>query len=74
MKELTKVTYRDQPAANNAFVGAQFKLDEVIATLVEIRKNMEPCEGWAHAEGLCHDVNKLVEAANNMISYKAEHE
>jgi len=66
MKELTKVSYRNQLAANNAFIGAQIKLDEAIAALVQIRKNMVPCENWAHAEGLCHDVNSLVDVVNQM--------
>jgi len=64
--EISKVDFRNQPAANNAFIGAQYKLDEVIAALSEIRAKMTPCEGWAHAEGLCHDVNSLVAQTNQM--------
>jgi len=67
MKPLTPASVYNQPAANNAFIGAQIKLDEVIARLVEIHKNMTPCESWAHAESVCHDVNVLVNAANQMI-------
>ena len=65
-QRIEKVKYRNQPAANNAFIGAQFKLDEIIAELTRIRSTMLPCDGWAHAEGFCHDVNDLVEHVNNM--------
>jgi hypothetical protein len=67
MKKLTHVSFRDDPAANNAFIGAQLKLDEVITRLSSIRFNMADCQNWAHAEGACHDVNRLVDAANEMI-------
>ena len=39
MNPLIKVTYRDQPAANNAFIGAQIKLDEVIKLLTPLSKS-----------------------------------
>ena len=68
MDLLTKVTYKDQPAANNAFIGAQIKLEEVIARLQYIRSNMVPCKNWAHAEGTCHMVNKLVETTNEAVN------
>lgn len=67
LSPLSHATFRDQPAANNAFIGAQIKLDEVMARLKFIRENMQDCQNWAHAEGTCHDVNKLVDAANEMI-------
>lgn len=67
MNKLTHVLFRDDPAANNAFIGAQLKLDEVIARLKFIRANMKDCEDWAHAEGTCYDVNRLVDSANEMI-------
>lgn len=68
MTPLTKVTYKDQPAANNAFIGAQIKLEEVITRLQYISSNMKGCQNWAHAEGTCHVVNELVESANTAIN------
>ncbi len=66
MKQISTVNSRNQIAANNAFILGQIKLDEVIAALQNIRKNMTPCENWAHAEGFCRDVNALVEQTNQM--------
>ena len=68
MNPLTKVTYKDQPAANNAFIGAQIKLEEVITRLQYIHSNITPCKNWAHAEGTCHMVNKLVEVTNEAVN------
>ena len=62
--KITKAECRGQPSANNAFLGAQFKLDEVIKQLQFIRQNMADCKHWAHAEGTVRTVNELVEIVN----------
>ena len=66
MKQILKTNFRGELCANNAFIGSQIKLDEVISQLTEIRKNMKGCENWAHAESSCRSINELVEVVNNM--------
>ena len=67
MEKLNKIKFREEITANNTFIGAQRKLDEIIDRLKEIRGNMRDCEGWAHAEGACHHANNLIETTNEMI-------
>jgi len=53
------LSVRNYPAANNAYIAAQMRLDEIIAGLQADRKNMTGCRDWADAGSLIHLVNNL---------------
>lgn len=64
METIEKLNCRRHPAANNAYIAAQLKVDECIELLEAIRKEGVECENWAHAEGATSVVNDLVDAVH----------
>jgi hypothetical protein len=65
-KQLKHADVRREPSANNAFIGAELKLDEVISALQDLRQRHFGIDqkNWAEAGTATHIANSLVDVVN----------
>jgi len=70
-KRIEPATIRGQSTANNAFIGAELKLDEAIAALQAARQNhlwmaSYGSKNWTEAETAVSMANEVVRAVNRI--------